>query len=211
MCPEGPTIQSTKGVVETVFLDWGLSFGTGLLFAMAGRPEITAARSYFSTRAFRWGLAYLHLGVIAISVPLYLLHRDWMWMYWVDASTLPVAVHIVAFALYEVCFLAGFMLGAELVPKVSWTIAGGMFVAISTTEVVTRTRLFHLGTFEEFSAGRAPAAIAGGHVEAAWWLVSIGGVASTVALVVALRRLYRRSRGFAAVPAGDASTVPVTP
>lgn len=191
-------------MVETVFLDWGLSLGAGLLFALAGGAEARERR--FDSRAFRWGLAYLHLGVVALSIALYALEPDWMWMYWVDASTLPVAVHVLAFVMYEVCFLAGFTLGAELKTNHAWGVVALTALAISATEYTTRTRLFHLGTFDEFAAGRASAAVATDplRIEAAWWIVSIGGVVSMVALIVALRRLYlagRRSSRAAEAPA----------
>lgn len=180
-------------MVETVFLDWGLSFGAGLLFALAGRAGLAPRR--FDTKAFRWGLAYLHLGVIAISVVLYAMQPDWMWMYWVEASTLPIAVHILAFVIYELCFLAGFTLAAELTRRQAWGLVGLTAVAISATEFTTRTRLFHLGTFEEFHAGRAPAAVATGplQIEPAWWIVTIAGGISMIALIVLLRRLHHQS------------------
>lgn len=183
-------------MVATVFLDWGLSFGAGLLFAIVGRAG--AAPKRFRTSAFRWGLVYLHLGVIAISVVLYALQPDWMWMYWVDAATLPIAVHIVAFALYEVCFLAGFTLGAELSARAGWGVAGLMAIVISATEFTTRTRLFHLGTYDEFAAGRAPAAISTNplSIEPAWWIVTVAGGISMVALIVALRRLHLDHRAI---------------
>jgi hypothetical protein len=194
-------------VVATVFLDWGLSFGAGLLFAMAGRSGARELR--FRSPAFRWGLAYLHLGVIAISVVLYALQPDWMWMYWVDASTLPVAVHIVAFVVYELCFLAGFTLGAELSAKAAWGLAGLDAIAISATEFAARTRLFHLGTFDEFAAGRAPAAIATDpfRVEAAWWIVTVAGGISMVALIVVLRKLHLQGRGVQTTKAPAAANV----
>jgi hypothetical protein len=181
-------------VVETVFLDWGLSFGAGLLFALAGGAGASPRR--FQTKAFRWGLAYLHLGVIAISVVLYAMQPDWMWMYWVDASTLPVAVHILAFVIYEVCFLAGFTLGAELERHRAWSVVAATALAISATEFTTRTRLFHLGTFDEFHAGRAAPAVDTSplQVEPAWWIVTVAGGISMVVLIVMLRRLFLAGR-----------------
>jgi hypothetical protein len=181
-------------VIKTVFLDWGLSLGAGLLFGLAGRSETGAGRRAFSTRSFRWGLVYLHAGVIAISLALYVLNRDWMWMYWVDPRTLPVGIHVVAFALYEVCFLAGFALSSELAPRAAWAIAGVLFAAVSATEVAARTRLFHVGTFEQFRAGAAPPGMTLSplHVEPEWWVVTIGGGLATLALPFLLLRLHRR-------------------
>lgn len=149
-------------MIATVFLDWGLSFGAGLLFGIAGRGEFAVAPSRVATRPFRWGLAYLHVGVIAISLVLYAMNPDWMWMYWVDPRALPVAVVGAAFALYEVCFLAGFFLATEIDRRrrtLTWVVAAGMFAAIIAAEIATRVRLLHFGTIDEFAAGRAPLGI----------------------------------------------------
>lgn len=180
-------------MIETVFLDWGLSLGAGLLFGLAGRRELAAARSKLATRAFRWGLVYLHAGVIAVSLTLYAMNRDWMWMYWVDPRTLPVPVHVAAFALYEVCFLAGFFLASELPARAGWALAGALFAAITATEAAARTRLFHVGTLEEFRAGAAPPGIALDpfRVESLWWVVMIGGGIATAAVVPLLLRVRR--------------------
>ena len=80
----------SEEVVETIFLDWGLALGAGLLFGMAGRGESAAVGALVRTRAFKWGLGYLHVGVIAISVTLYAIEPDWMWMYYVDPAGLPL-------------------------------------------------------------------------------------------------------------------------
>src|ERR1700752_3137937 len=70
--PARSHLQSTReGVIETVFLDWALALGSALLFGLAGRAEVRTADSLLRTKSFRWGLAYLHLGVLAISITLY--------------------------------------------------------------------------------------------------------------------------------------------
>ncbi|MGH2830314.1 MAG: hypothetical protein ACRDJM_07500 [Actinomycetota bacterium] len=155
-------------MIPTVFLDWGLAFGAGTLFALAGRDEISRAARKTRTRAFRWGLAYLHLGVIAISVTLYLIDRDWMWMYWVDPRALPMGIEVLAFLLYEVCFVAGFFLAAELAPRGGIALAAATGAAISLLEVTARERLFRLDGF---------------------WLVTLAGVISLGTLVLLLRRI----------------------
>ena len=185
-----------EGVISTVFLDWALSFGAGLLFGLAGRGEVTAARSLFGTRAFRWGLVYLHVGVLAISLTLYGLNPAWMWMYWVDPARLPVVVAVIAFLLYEVCFIGGFALAAELERRragATLGLAGVMFLAITAGEVSSRVRLFHFGTFGEFAAGRAPLGIGFSpfHLSAEMAIVLGPGLLATAAIVVVLLRLRR--------------------
>ncbi|MBI4728750.1 MAG: hypothetical protein HY775_04525 [Acidobacteria bacterium] len=77
------------------------------------------------------------------------------------AVDLPTVVPVLAFAMYEVAFLAGFAAGAELsrAPAVAgWSLTfavGGLDVLAS---IAARVRLAHFGGFDEFHAGRARAA-----------------------------------------------------
>lgn len=180
-------------MIATVFLDWGLAFGAGVLFAIFGRAELAGASSRLRTRAFRWGLIYLHAGVLTISITLYAINADWMWMYWVDPRVLPLGIVILTFALYEVCFLAGFLLTAELARGPAWVVAGATAAAITTLEIAARGRLFRFGTLNEFRSGIAEPAIAFGplRVQPEWWLVGIAGGISLVALALMLRKLSR--------------------
>lgn len=155
-------------MVPTVFLDWGLAFGAGVLFAIAGRRELAHVQRKVQTRAFRWGLAWLHLGVIAISITLYALDRDWMWMYWVDPRALPVGIEVLAFLLYEICFVAGFFIAAELSERAALGLAVATGAAITWLEISARARLFRLDQF---------------------WLVFAAGLASLAVLVAVLQRL----------------------
>jgi hypothetical protein len=183
-------------VVETIFLDWALAFGAGLLFGMAGRGESAAVGSLMRTRAFKWGLAYLHLGVIAISASLYVIEPAWMWMYWVDPVRVPIVVVVLSFLLYEVCYFAGFALASEIERarrNATWAIAGAMFAAITAAEIATWRRLFHFGSFEEFNAGAAPLGIDLDpfRLEPAMAIVLGPGLLATVAIVVIAVRLWR--------------------
>ena len=208
--------RDETGVIETVFLDWGLALGAGLLFGLAGRNEVASATTLFRTRAFRWGLAYLHIGVIAISVALYVMEPAWMWMYWVDPARLPVGVVILAFVMYEVAFLGGFALAAELERirrNATWAVAGFAGIAITAAEVATRTRLFHFGTYDEFAAGRAPLGLDTSpfHLEPAMVIVLGPGLLATVAIVVIAVRLWKddeRRAARARTATAEPSTVP---
>jgi len=195
VCPL-PLQSKHEGVIETVFLDWALALGAGLLFGLAGRGEVRSSPSLVRTRAFRWGLVYLHVGVLAISLTLYALEPAWMWMYWVDPTHLPIVVVALAFVLYEICYVAGFALAAELERwrrNATWAVAGAMFLAINAAEVATRTRLFHFGSFDEFAAGRAPLGIdfSPFHLEPAMAIVLGPGLLATAAVIVIALRLWR--------------------
>lgn len=179
--------------MATVFLDWGLAFGAGALFAIAGRDEVAGTPQRLRTRAFRWGFAYLHLGVLSISLTLYAINPDWMWMYWIDPSALPAGIQALAFVLYEVCFVAGFLLAAELARRSAWLLAGLTAAAITTLEITARTRLFRFGTIDEFQAGTADPAIATDPLTIAteFWLVAVAGLISLAAMAALLLKLAR--------------------
>lgn len=189
--------------MATVFLDWGLAFGAGLLFAIAGRNELAGAAHRLRTRAFRWGFAYLHLGVLSISLTLYAMNADWMWMYWVDPQALPAAIQALAFVLYEVCFLAGFLIAAVIGRRGAWWLAGATAAAITTLEITARTRLFRFGTIEEFRAGTADPAIATDPLTIApeMWLVAVAGLISLAAMAMLLLRLARGRKARAVATA----------
>ena len=183
-------------MVETIFLDWGLAFGAGLLFGMAGRGESAAVGALVRTRAFKWGLAYLHIGVIAISVTLYVLEPDWMWMYYVDPAGVPLVVVAISFLLYEVCYFAGFALASEIERirrNVTWAVVGVMFVAITAAEISTRDRLFQFADSRDawLLAPRKGLTLDPFHIEPAMAIVLGPGLIATVALVVIAVRLWR--------------------
>lgn len=180
-------------MIETFFLDWGLSFGAGLLFGLAGRREIAASPPGFRTRAFRVGFAYQQAGVVGIAIALWALRPDWMWMYWVPDA--PLALVALAFALYEIAFVAGF----AIAPSVERARRGagvglaiGAGIALAAAQVAARTRLWRFGTFEEFHAGRAAAATDGWEV----WFLGVALTASTLALVALLWRVARERNGM---------------
>jgi hypothetical protein len=188
-------------------LDWALALGSGLLFGLAGRAEVRTADSLLRTKSFRWGLAYLHLGVLAISITLYALEPAWMWMYWVNPAQLPIVVVVLSFLVYEFCYVAGFALAAELERwrrNATWGVAIAMFLAINAAEVATRTRLFHFGSYEEFAAGKAPLGLdfSPFHLEPAMAIVLGPGLLATAAIVIVAIKLWRDTerKATSAVP-----------
>jgi hypothetical protein len=186
--------MTPEGVIETFFLDWPFCFATGVLFGIAGRAEIARAATPFATRAFRWGMAYLHAGILSVALGLYLARPDWMWMYWVQDARMPVVVVVIAFALYEVCFLAGFSLGPALGarPRALWFAAATAGAAFTAGEIASRTRLLHLGTFEEFSSGVPPEIMFDPfRVSALGWVLLVVVPVSFAALTMLAVRLAR--------------------
>lgn len=177
-------------MVATVFFDWALSLGAGLLFGIFGRPEFDAARSKLATRAFALGLAFETIAVLPIALAVYVLAPDWMWMYWVDSARLSLGVEVLAFAMYYVSFFAGFLLAPELErlrERLAWGVWGLASVLLLAAVVVTKDRLLALGTVSEFEVG-ATASFAG----APLWVTLAGLLASGVVLVLSLSSLRAR-------------------
>jgi len=202
-----PLQSDAKGVVETVFLDWALAFGAGLLFGMAGRGESASVGALMRTRAFKWGLAYLHIGVIAISATLYAMEPDWMWMYWVDPRRLPIVAVVLVFLVYESCYFAGFALASEIERQrrnATWILTGIMFAAITLGEVLTYKRLFYFGTLADHEAGTLTPGLRLDpfHLEPAMVIVLGPGLLATVAVVVIAVRLWRDDVARFGRPAG---------
>jgi hypothetical protein len=144
-------------VVETIFLDWLLSLAVGLVFGALGARDGEAPRSRLATPAFRAGA--LTQGVLmTVSVALYALSDDWMWMYWADPARIPFGIEVLAFVMYAVAFLAGFLLAPELErlrPGAAWWALGAVVVAVTAMELFAWDELTHLGTLAEFRAGTA--------------------------------------------------------
>lgn len=180
-------------MVETIFLDWALCFSAGLLFGMAGRGESASTGKLMGTRAFKWGFGYLHLGIIAVSVTLYVMEPTWMWMYWVNPDVVPIGIVVISFLMYEAAFIAGFAIASELERirrNTTWIVVGGLFAAISVFEFAARDRLFF------FAAGLDAARVPGldldpFRIEPAMVIVMGPGLLGLAAAVVIAVRLWR--------------------
>lgn len=168
-------------MIETFFLDWGFAFGTGLLFALAGRREHRAP----DARAFAHGAFYLAAGILPIAIGFYVRKPDWMWMYWVDHATLPVAVTLLSFAMYGVAFLGGFATATWIARPLALTVALATGAAGVAGSIAARDRLTHFGSQLDYEIG---AATRGGSSLA---ILAVTGACSIGLLVLLLVRLQR--------------------
>ncbi len=179
-------------MVETFFLDWPLSFGVGALFGLAG-----IGAPGFASRAFRTGFAYLQVGIVGIALALFALRPDWMWMYWVDAGALPVAVTVLAFVLYEVCFVAGFAIAQALSRRTAIVMTTAVVLGLTAAQLLTWNRLTQFGTLAEYTRGASRGGIATDplHLEPAMAIVMFAGTASLGVAVFLAVRLWRATAG----------------
>ncbi|HVL32217.1 MAG TPA: hypothetical protein VM600_01390 [Actinomycetota bacterium] len=166
-------------VVATFFLDWGFALGTGLLFGLVTRHA--PAR-----RSFSFAALYLHAGVLPIAIAYYVWHPDWMWMYWVPDDSLPIAVVVQSFVLYEVCLIAGLAIARGAPPRVAVGSTVVTAIAGLAGAVAARDRLLRFGAAEDFARGRLEAAMSPEIV-----VLALTGAASLAMLALLLHRAAR--------------------
>jgi len=111
--------------------------------------------SLFRTRAFLAG-SFLSLGFMALAWVGYWKAPDWMFMYFIPASKVPLWIVVYLFIFYYLLFLAGFFLHRELKKLnaiLPW-IAGLLFLAGSVAVVLPLLKEYQtIATFEEFHRG----------------------------------------------------------
>ena len=108
--PLDATLTTALGVAFHMAAGERLAAG-GSAEAVAGAPS--GARSLVQSPYYRWGMAYNAAVGMGIAVSAYALQPDWMWMYWLDASRLPIWVVLYVFLLYPAMFTFGFLLADE--------------------------------------------------------------------------------------------------
>jgi hypothetical protein len=139
----------------TVQLDIFLTFLLGLLFSLAA-PKSDLKQTLLKKYSFRIGVVYLFVVGVGIAVMAYIIDPAWMWMYWVDPKGIPLSHVVVIFGLiYPGCFLLGYLLAPHLdAAGWGWRIAALVFafeiIFIAST---LQTRLWRVGSFEQFASG----------------------------------------------------------
>lgn len=111
--------------------------------------------SLFRTRAFLAG-SFLSLGFMALALVGYLKAPDWMFMYFIPASKVPLWIVVYLFIFYYLLFLAGFFLHRELKKLNSilpW-VAGLLFLAGSVAVVLPLLKEYQtVASFDDFHRG----------------------------------------------------------
>lgn len=116
----------------------------GVLFGIAGLRN--------RGRAIGAGLVAVTLFGIVIPVYCYLRWPAWMWGYAIDPATVHPWVVVWAFALYYVCFVAGFALTPR---RGGWLALAGVGLVNLALLVLVWPRYSKVGTYADFHSGRA--------------------------------------------------------
>lgn len=147
-----------KGVVKTLPLDMLLSQGLGMAFSLAQGEKEQEKSSVFATEYFRVGLLF-HL-VVAFGVALlcYILHPDWMLMYYGDHRKIPRAIIAYIFSGYFAMYTLGFFTVPHLrriKRELPWAAFFSLLAFIFAFIGLSFHRLWNVGTYHEYHDGTA--------------------------------------------------------
>lgn len=192
----------------TIPLDATLTTALGVAFHMAAGERLEAggpaqagagapsgARSLLSSPYYRWGMAYNTAVGMGIAVAAYALQPDWMWMYWLDASRLPIWTVLYVFLLYPAMFTFGFLLAHEakkLRPGGGGALLTGLLALLLCFIAATWGRIWNVGTISEWDAGACTPLIGAGFAALPLtWVLSIGFAVAIVSLVWVFKEFAR--------------------
>ena len=130
----------------------------GLVLAQSARPLIRAhAGRLVQCAALHVALLFEGLVIWPATLYLYFAHPDWSWMYLVDPRHLPHVVAPATLLADAAALVAGFAAGYSLIRagkyREVWGALGGVAVLLAALILLTRRRLFHYGSFDEYRAG----------------------------------------------------------
>ncbi len=155
------------------------------------------AQGVFAPPASFLLLMYVGMVVAPITLYLYAAHPSWTWMYMLNPTKVPSFSLIPLVALHCTALIVGWYLGGKLVlaqrEKIARSIAlAGVVISLAGV-VLFWGRLGRVGSFEEFSQGRALALM---DVKLGYVLVplAIASTASAIFVIVELLRDSRRLR-----------------
>jgi hypothetical protein len=165
----------------------------GLVFAACARQQFTGG-------ALPWGrelMAVLSFEAIVlwpVALYYYLVYPDWSWMYFVDARRLPRGVGILVLLAFVATLLGGYLAGWALLrsrrQRILVAAMAGVFTALAVFVIACRGRLFSVGSFAEYHAGRA---LSVGEGKLAWALV-VTSIGITTAMAVVGLALWEQGK-----------------
>ena len=146
--------QRVRGVIPTFIIDWPVLILIGLVFGFGvkGTPD----RSVFATRAFFSGFIVLSLFITTV-VYSYFAAPDWMFMYYVDADTVPGWIVSYILALYYLAFIFGFTAKFELAKVhkfLPWIALVLVLIGSAGVILPVADQYLTITTYEDYMAGK---------------------------------------------------------
>ncbi|MBI9077346.1 MAG: hypothetical protein JEZ02_18200 [Desulfatibacillum sp.] len=192
----------------TIPLDATLTAALGVAFHTAAGNRLTdpgmapgdkgspsGAQSLLKSPYYGWGMAFNTAVGMGIAVTAYALQPDWMWMYWLDASRLPLWVTIYVFLMYPAMFTFGFLLADQakkLRPGGGAALLTGLLAMLLCLIIATWGRIWNVGTISEWDAGACTPLIGSGFATLPLtWVLSIGFVIAVGSLVLLYKKFAK--------------------
>ncbi len=130
----------------------------GSVLAITAAPDIK--KNGVFTKYFWRAFLFQLLIFFPIGLYLFLIWPDWSWMYWVNNSTTPTGIKVLALSGYIISFLIGYIgsayaikAGKDIVAYILAIIGAAGIIIIS---IIGYKSLIHIGTYEEFLKEVAP-------------------------------------------------------
>jgi len=164
-------------VIETIPLDFLISFIVGHLFVLTAEEGIKSSEWFFDRYLAR-AVLFQVVVFIPIGLYLYLNWPAWSWMYFIDPHRHPAWIGpLMATEGYLFALLAGYLVAHNFVltdnKGAAYLTLIMAVVALLTLIFVPIKNLAHVGTYQEFVEGRAPLAIRNLHFSISMVVVGI--------------------------------------
>lgn len=179
-------------MIPTLPLDMLLSLGLGMAFSLAQGDKEKDRSSVFVSAYFLVGLAFHLVMAFGVALVCYVLHPDWMWMYYTSHTAVPVALVVYIFSGYFAMYLLGFLLVPELRKvrrELPWAVFMALLLFIFIFIGLNFHRLWYVGEYSVYVADNAKA-ITGTSLLPILGIsmpVAIGGL---VIVILLLRRVF---------------------
>lgn len=179
---------AAKGAIATFIIDWPVLVLIGVIFgAFAPRA------AWWRSRAFAFGLGSALLFTLVAMIS-YAVAPDWMWMYFLDPSTVVWATALMPLG-YLFTFVLGFAAAVAIAELgASYLVAAGAAAVAAEVVVVAATwdRYRLVATADEWRRGAGHELV--GYPTGPARLIALMGAGFVVVLVAAVALLWKERR-----------------
>lgn len=143
--------------MTAVLFDLILSFGIGVVAALAARVQLRLARSVVLNRWLAGLLIYQALIFSPLAAYVYVLHPAWSWSYLFAPEGLPDWLGLLVVALSTALAVTGWLVTARLLrtrrERQALYLALGAAGALLVVMAITGPRLWWIGSFGQYQGG----------------------------------------------------------
>jgi hypothetical protein len=138
-------------MIFTIIVDPLYTFIIGTFFGLKLKPQ---HKPYLKTKHFLY--AFITNTIFGVLIPIfcYILHADWMWMYFVDSKVVPWWLTTYIFFLYYIPFICGFLLAPELGKMAMFVFILAIIFELFLIALLF-DRYYYVGTLHQFKMQEA--------------------------------------------------------